>query len=131
VSALDVPEADRVVARMSASATARHDSTITRKTHAIDRATAKWSHVRALLIYSSLKFTCDSTTLLVHYTFGMAVLRMSLQRPPLLPGLDEPEQDRGVPAAGRKMLTVRRKRHRRHVPPAKVTEIQYSCYLLY
>jgi hypothetical protein len=85
----------------------------------------------ANLLISSLKFTCDSTTLLVHYTFGMAVLRMSLQRPPLLPGLDEPEQDRGVPAAGRKMLTVRRKRHRRHVPPAKVTEIQYSCYLLY
>ena len=61
----------------------------------------------------------------------MAVLRMPLQRPPLLPGLDEPEQDRAVPAAGRKLLTVRRKRHRSHVPPAKETEIQYSCYLLY
>jgi hypothetical protein len=29
------------------------------------------------------------------------------------------------------MLTVRRKRHRSHVPPAKLTKIQYSCYLLY
>ena len=78
MSALDVPEPDRVVARMSASATARHDSTITRKTHAIDRATAKWSNVRALLIYSSVKFDCNSTTLLVRNTFFHSSLTYAL-----------------------------------------------------